>query len=102
LKRDICAFTDGLNVVERINPVRYKWNGLWRLPNDGVENVSVIAQELEAVAPYAVAKERDKLYTGGPETDVAHIHPEALIYVLINAVQQMEKRVRKLREETLP
>jgi hypothetical protein len=82
-----------------IHPVRYKWNGLWGQRNDDAEIVGVIAQELERAAPYAVGKALNKLYKEGPETEVSHIHPEALIYVLINAVVDLEKRLKRLKGE---
>jgi len=99
LKRDIRSFTDSFNVLDKIRPVRYKWNGLWRQRNDEAENVGVIAQDLEAAAPYAVAKSPGKLYADGPETDIAHIHPDALIYVLINAIMDLQKRLDRLKSE---
>lgn len=99
LKRDIRAFTDSLDVLDMIRPMRYKWNGLWGQRNDGAEIVGVIAQELEIMAPYAVGKVRNKLYPEGDETEISHIHPEALIYVLINAVIDLKGKLDRIRSE---
>jgi hypothetical protein len=102
LKRDIKPFTDGLAVVDGINPVCYKWNGLWGKRHDDLDNVGVIAQELAAVAPYAVGKVKGKLYAAGPDGDIAYVHNEALIYVLINAVAELNVRLERLAKEGIP
>jgi hypothetical protein len=85
-----------MNVLSRIRPVRYKWNGLWGHPNDDVDVVGIIGQELESVAPYTILKSRDKLYPEGPETDIILVDPTPIIYLLINAVKELRADIDRL------
>jgi hypothetical protein len=96
LKRDIRPFTDGFNVLSKIRPVRYKWNGLWGHPHDDVDIVGIVGQELESVAPYTIMKSRDRLYVGGPETDIIMVDPTPIIYLLINAVKELHAEIAAL------
>ena len=98
LKRDIRPFTQGLDVVSKINPVWYKWNGLWIYSNDDVDNVSIIAQEIESIAPYTIEKVRGKLYPEGEETDILIFNGMPLIFVLVNAVKELKARVEDLEK----
>jgi hypothetical protein len=98
LKRDIRPFTQGLEVVSKINPVWYKWNGLWIYSNDDVDNVSIIAQEIESIAPYTIEKVRGKLYPEGEETDILIFNGMPLIFVLVNAVKELKARVEDLEK----
>ncbi len=52
-KKDVTAFTDGLNVINQLNPVSWLYNGSGGTM-DGQFGVGLIAQDLEKVAPYMV------------------------------------------------
>lgn len=97
MKRDIRPFKDSFNVLSKIQPVWYKWNGLWGHVVDEVEVVGVIAQQLEVVAPYAVVKIPDKLYKNGVQTEIADVETTPLIMLLVNAMVEMEERLQKIR-----
>jgi len=44
LLTDIADFKLGLALLERVHPVRFKYNGLGETPNDGTEYVGVVAR----------------------------------------------------------
>jgi hypothetical protein len=96
LKRDIRPFTHGLDLAEKINPVWFKWNGLWIYSNDEVDNVSIIAQEIESIAPYTIEKVRGKLYPEGEETDILIFDIKPVVFILINSVKELKARVEAL------
>jgi len=98
LKKDIRKFREGINVVEKINPVVFKWNGLWDTTNDDVVHIGVIAQELESLAPYAVVKGRGKLFEEAEEGDINLVDNSSILFLLVNAVKEVNGRINKLKE----
>lgn len=109
LKKDITPFKDGIEVLRKINTVTYQYNGIGGLPTNKTY-IGVIAQEVQKVAPYCVTsgqlriRESDVSKFGG---DVIASTPgdtaegtsvvsalkynyDGLIYVLINAVKQLD------------
>lgn len=80
-------------MLSKIRPVRFKWNGLWGHVNDNADVVGIIGQELESVAPYTIMRSVDKLYSGGPETEIIQVDPTPLIFLLINAVKELKGQI---------
>lgn len=101
LKKDINPFSDGLEVLMQIKPVKFRYNGLLNLP-DNEEHIGVIAQEIAQVAPYTVKP----LANDDPEIQQEKYlgyDASALTYVLINSVQEQQKIIdqQNLRIATL-
>ncbi len=93
VKKDIAPFTDGLDLVRKIDPVNYTYNGLGEMP-EGYHGIGVIAQDLKKVAPYMVASEKRKLRpTDAQKTDLYVVDPSAFAYININAIKQLDLRV---------
>lgn len=90
---------DGFNVLEKIRPVIYKWNGLWGHVNNGKDVVGIIGQELENVAPYAITKIKDKLQPGGNETEVITVNPASIIFLLVNAAKELKSKIDALERQ---
>lgn len=99
MKVDVRPFTDGWNIVEKIRPVVYKWNGLWGQTNDDRDVVGVIGQDLEAIAPYAVMRTLDRLYKDGQVTEILEIDTTSLIILLVNTYLDLRERLRKVEKE---
>lgn len=90
-------FTDGLNVIRQINPVRYRYNDSAPCKSDA-EQIGVIAQDLEKVAPYMVSKREN-----GEFKDLREVNTQAYTFLLINSIKeqqamidQQNKRIEKL------
>ena len=96
MKRDIRPFADGFNVLEKIRPVKYKWNGLWGHADNNKDVVGIIGQELESVAPYAIERIKDKLQPGGSLTEVITVNPAAIIFMLVNAAKDLKAKINDL------
>lgn len=92
LKKDITPFIDGLDIVTKINPVRYRYSGLANMPTD-VENIGIIAQEIQKVAPYTVGTFKTKMKKEDiVETELLDFNSHALTFVIINAIKELNKQ----------
>ena len=99
VKKDIRPFDDGLEIVEQLSPVAYQYNGLGNTV-EGPEEIGLIAQDLEAVAPYLVSKLEHKLHPGDEEkTELLTIKPMTIIYLLVNAVKELSRKVEELEAQ---
>jgi len=94
VKKDVADFTDGLSVLKKFSPVKFKYNGLAGYNDDGQEYVGVIAQEVQPVAPYMISTVNKKLKeTDASTTDILMYDGSALTYVLVNAVKEQQKMI---------
>ncbi len=99
LKEEVRPFTIGLDEVLGINPVHFKYNGLGGLPKDDIEQLGVIAQEVEKSAPGLVVKQKVKLHPEDRfETEIKAVDYGAFTYALINATKELYGMVRELFE----
>ncbi|MBI4678810.1 MAG: tail fiber domain-containing protein [Elusimicrobia bacterium] len=101
VKKDIELFTDGLEVVKKINPIRYRLNGKAGLP-EGAEGISVVAQDVEDAIPYAISTYKAKLEpSDAQETDIYNFNSSPLTFVLINAVKELKAENEALKSRVL-
>jgi hypothetical protein len=100
IKKDVVDFHGGLAELEKVRPVRFKYNGLGGTQDDNQVFVGVIAQELEPIAPYMVTSAKRKLHDGDKAlTDIRQVDPNAFMYMLINSVKELAQENRKLAEQ---
>ena len=59
-QKEVKPFTDGLTLINKINPVWFQYNGKGGMPNDGKNYVGIIAQEMKETAPYTIDTFKDK------------------------------------------
>ncbi len=95
LKKDINAFTDGLNVLLRIKPVTFRYNGKAGIDTDK-QFVGVLAQDMQQVAPYTVGQFTYQDSTGSSETYLDY-DPNAVTYVLVNAAKELKAENEALK-----
>lgn len=96
LKTKVQPFKDGLDVVKRINPVSYNYNGAAEMPTDE-RFVGTLAQNLEQVAPYMV---KDWQYRDqkGNTTDYKAVDYNAMMFMLVNAIKELDEKNAKLEQ----
>ena len=117
LKKEITPFKDGLDVLMKIDPVTYKFNGIGGLSSEET-HVGVIAQEIQKVAPYCIGTGKLAVDPGqsgefgggeavgsGNEAKVI-VKPltynyDALIYVMINSIKELDAKNDKLAQENV-
>jgi hypothetical protein len=96
LKTDISPFKDGLALLKKVNPVNFQYNGKAGIA-PGKENVGLLAQEVAKVFPYMVDTFKAKLNESDTEeTELLSLDVNALTFVLVNAVKEMDARLTKL------
>ena len=96
LKKDICDFNDGLDVLEQINPVWFTYNGEAGMPEE--TGVGAIAQEVQKVAPYMV-----KTWTysedDGTSTEYLTVDYGAIDFIHTNAIKELYQKILDQRLE---
>jgi len=102
VKKNITEFTDGLSLINKINPIRFKYNGLGGNRDDGKDYVGVIAQDMQSIAPYMIYSVRKKLKeTDTEDTDLLMYDGSALTYILVNAVKEQQQTIDKLKAQEM-
>jgi trimeric autotransporter adhesin len=96
LKENIRPFTDGLDILLKINPVSYRLNGKAGMPK-GEPGIGIIAQEVRDLLPYTITTFKAKLEAGDAKpTELFAFNSSALTFVLINAVKELSSRLDAL------
>lgn len=100
LKTNISNFTDGLDVIMKMRPVTYSYNGLGGFVDDGKMKVGIIAQELQPVAPYMIGTYEAKLHPGDKnDTELLNYNGNALSFVTVNAIKEQQNQIDQLKAE---
>jgi len=101
LKKNVSSFTQGLEVLTKVKPVWFQYNGEAGLPT-GKTYVGVIAQEMQKIAPYMIGTFTYQ-DTTGKKTEYLDYDANALTYILVNAVQEIKKekdaQIEQLKQE---
>ncbi|MFH1230276.1 MAG: tail fiber domain-containing protein [Planctomycetota bacterium] len=94
IKKNISDFTDGLNIVMKLKPHTYQYNGLGGKGYDGTgTHIGFVAQEVEPIAPYMV--ETSKGTIGGVQiSDFKNYQGHALSFILVNAIQEQQDIIK--------
>lgn len=94
LKQDIEPFLHGLATVLQLEPVWFRYNGKGGTPQPKERYIGVIAQAVQAIAPYMVRKRRGRLHvTDSEETELLDYDGHAMTFVLINAMKELTTRL---------
>ena len=86
-------FTDGLSVIERLRPVLFNYTEKAPFTAQG-EQIGVIAQELEKVAPYMVSQQENGVFK-----DLREVNNQAYVFLLINAVKEQQALINAQQEK---
>jgi hypothetical protein len=86
-------FTDGLSVINKINPVKFTYNANAPFKSDA-EQIGIVAQELELIAPYMVSqKEYNNI------KDLREVNNQAYVFLLINAVKELNAKCEAQQQQ---
>jgi hypothetical protein len=91
LKEDVAPLSYGLDEILKLNPITFRLKDRNRKFGDGPLNVSVSAQDAEAVMPQMVYREPDEKLG-----EILGIRPDFIQYALVNAVKTLNERIAKL------
>jgi hypothetical protein len=101
LKRNVRPFTEGLETILKVEPIRFEYNGRMRYP-EGLQCVGIDAGAHKDILPDCVSTFRDKLDgEDSPEEDVFSFNSHALTFMLINAVKELAERLQRLESQTI-
>ena len=84
-KTDPQPFTDGLNIVKSLNPVKFRWK------SDGILDVGLNAEEVAEVEPLLV--------TRNDKDEVEDVKEDSLQIVFINAIKELEAQIKRQQQE---
>ncbi len=105
LKTDIMPFEDGLDLVLKINPIWFKYNGEAGMPTNE-RGVGTLAQELQKIAPYMVNEweykegsrdENSDANANGTTKTYLSVNYGAMDFVLVNAIQEQQKTIEEMK-----
>jgi len=97
IKKDVAPFNLGLDVILGLQPKHFKYNGLAGLRDDDIEQLGVIAQDVEKIAPSLIKKQKVQLHPDDKEqTEIKAVDYGSFTYVLINAVKELSQKLDSL------
>jgi hypothetical protein len=98
LKKDINQFSEGLDKLLKVNPVKFKYNGLAGTPNNS-EEIGIIAQEINNYFPYMVSEIKLKMNPEDiEESPILTFNSSALQFVMINAFKEIHERLIQIEK----
>lgn len=98
LKKNVTNFTDGLDLLKKIRPVWFEYNGQAGIETGDKKFVGIIAQEMQKVAPYTIGTftHQDSL---GNKTEYLDYDANAVTYILINSVKEQQRVIEEKDSE---
>jgi len=96
LKKNIATFSEGLDVLQKVKPVWFEYNGEAGMPT-GKKYVGIIAQEMQKIAPYTVGEFTYQDTTGKQEKYLDY-DANALTYILVNSAKQQQEMIEKIQQ----
>ena len=97
LKKDVSNYTQGLDDILKIRPVQFTYTGEAGLPEE--TGVGVLAQELQAIAPFMVHNWTYRENREAEGTEYLAVDNGAMTYMLINAVKELYAEIENLKLE---
>lgn len=100
VKQDVTDYSAGLTEICAIRPVTFRYNGRAGT-QAGSPGIGVIGQEIERVLPETISTIREQGAAPADAIDDMRIYDSGpLIYALINAVQELTRRLESLETAT--
>jgi len=97
VKKDVEPYTRGLEAVRKLEPIRYRYNGLTGILDTETVYHGLAAEDAREVMPEMVSTLLQKLREDDEdEVEVLHVNSTALVFALVNAVKELAARVEVL------
>jgi hypothetical protein len=99
VKKDVRPYMEGLEKLNGLKPVVYKFNGKANTPDDGVDYVGLVAQNVREVLPELIipmSEQFDKNDANEPELLTYQSGP--ITYMMINAIRELSSRLDNLEK----
>jgi hypothetical protein len=98
-EESIRPYTEGLDMLSRLQPVYFQYNGTHGTPNDGHEYVGFIAQDVAKVAPSMVKKIKHQAEVDGEAQELLAVNLNDLQYMLVNGTTALKHEVDQIKEQ---
>lgn len=98
LKRDIRPFTDGLEAILKLRPMHFTYNDDADEGYRGDAGVGLVAQEVAEIFPSWLRPAKGKL--AGEDTEVLGLNNNEMQYMMLNALREINERLKKLEAAT--
>jgi hypothetical protein len=99
-KKNIENYTNGLNLITKLQPVTYEFNGLGETTEDGKTYVGLIAQSIPPEARFMVLDRKAKLHPDDEqESDLLTVDITEVHYALINSIKELKSQNDELRAQ---
>src|SRR6516165_2424083 len=90
VKKDVEPYTRGLEAVRKLEPIRYRYNGLTGILDTETVYHGLAAEDAREVMPEMVSTLLQKLREDDEdEVEVLHVNSTALVFALVNAVKEL-------------
>ncbi len=99
LKKNVNSYSEGLEVLNKIKPVTFQYNGKADIADTDSRYVGVIAQDMQEIAPHTVRAVDYNNTETGERGQYLEFDPNALTYMLINSVKELNEKVEQLAKE---
>ena len=96
-KKDVTPYTLGTDALKQLRPVDYTYNGEYDTPDKGTIQTGLIAQEVLTTPLESMVG--TYVYTDpqtGQQTTLYNLNTNQLVFALINAVKELDARVKAL------
>jgi len=97
VKKDIADYSVGLDAIKSLRTVSYKYNGSLGTPNDETPRIGLLAQEVMQTPLSTIVRNLEHTDAqSGEVTTMYGLQTEGIIFALINAVKELDARVKAL------
>lgn len=99
LKEDIEPLDRGLDVLKKLNVIKFKYNGKGGFETDR-QNFGVLAQDIQKILPELVHTRLQKLsQDDAEETEILTVDVKSLLFVLCQGVKELVTKVENIQNE---
>ena len=98
LKKDIQPYQAAIDVLNKVEPITYRYNGKGGIADDSTRFVGIIAQELREIAPHMVDTVQ-MMDADSVLRDYLSVDHNAFTFMLINATQEQQERIDAQAQE---
>ena len=103
VKKNVQTYSLGLTAINQLQPITYQFNGMYGTKDDGKEIVGLVAQDVQQTPFNSMVC--DWKYTDpdtGQVIDLLSLNTSELVFALINAVKDLDARVKVLEAQVGP
>jgi hypothetical protein len=99
LKTDLREYSDGLEKLRQVQPIRYRLNGKANLPLHA-EGIGIDAAAHKDVLADCISTIEGEI--DGEKTDIYQFNSHAIVFMLINAVKELAERLERIEQQHEP